>query len=67
MKKSFVKRILTAALALTMSKMCIRDSHTTAQRLQSNLPVTTHTLDKLCKSLDCRLEDIAEYVPIPNS
>ena len=38
-------------------------SHTTAQRLQSNLPVTTHTLDKLCKSLDCRLEDIAEYAP----
>ena len=38
-------------------------SHTTAQRLQSNLPVTTHTLDKLCKSLDCRLEDLAEYVP----
>ena len=38
-------------------------SHATVQRLQSNLPVTTHTLDKLCKSLDCRLEDIAEYVP----
>ena len=37
-------------------------SHATVQRLQSNLPVTTHTLDKLCKSLDCRLEDIAEYV-----
>ena len=42
-------------------------SHATVQRLQSNLSVTTHTLDKLCKSLDCRLEDIAEYVPIPNS
>ena len=38
-------------------------SHATVQRLQSNLSVTTHTLDKLCKSLDCRLEDIAEYVP----
>jgi len=34
-------------------------------KIQSNLPVTTHTLDKLCKSLDCRLEDIAEYVPDP--
>lgn len=38
-------------------------SHATVLRFQSNLPVTTHTLDKLCKSLDCRLEDIVEYVP----
>ena len=34
-------------------------SHATVQRLQSNLPVTTHTLDKLCKSLDCRLEAVS--------
>lgn len=38
-------------------------SHATVQRLQSNQPVSTHTLDKLCRILDCRLEDIAEYVP----
>ena len=38
-------------------------SHATVQRLQRNLPVFTHTLDKLCKILNCRLEDIAEYCP----
>jgi len=38
-------------------------SHATVQRLQANQPVSTHTLDKLCKILDCRLEDIAEYIP----
>lgn len=38
-------------------------SHATIQRLQANMPVSTHTLNKLCKILDCRLEDIAEYVP----
>ena len=38
-------------------------SHATVQRLQSNMPVSTHTLDKLCKILDCRIEDIVEYVP----
>lgn len=38
-------------------------SHATVQRLQKNLPVSTNTLDKLCKILDCRLEDIAEYIP----
>ena len=38
-------------------------SHATVQRLQDDLPVTTHTLNKLCQNLNCRLEDVAEYVP----
>lgn len=38
-------------------------SHATVQRLQRNQPVSTHTLDKLCRLLDCRLEDVAEYIP----
>ena len=40
-------------------------SHATVQRLQANSPVSTHTLNKLCEILNCRLEDIAEYVPDP--
>lgn len=40
-------------------------SHATVQRLQTNQPVSTHTLDKLCGILNCRLEEIAEYVPDP--
>ena len=35
----------------------------TVQRLKKNMPVSTHTLDRLCKILDCSLHDIAEYVP----
>lgn len=38
-------------------------SHATVQRLQANQPVSTHTLNKLCTILNCRLEDIAEYIP----
>ena len=38
-------------------------SHATVQRLQADMPVSTHTLNKLCTILDCQLEDIAEYVP----
>ena len=38
-------------------------SHTTVQRLQTDMPVSTHTLDKLCTILNCRVEDIIEYVP----
>ena len=38
-------------------------SHATVQRLQTNMPVSTHTLNKLCTILNCRLEDVAEYVP----
>ena len=38
-------------------------SHATVQRLQANLPVSTHTLNKLCTILSCRLDEIAEFVP----
>lgn len=34
-------------------------------RLRKNESVTTYTLNTLCKILNCRLEDIAEYVPDP--
>lgn len=30
-------------------------------RLRKNENVSTHTLSELCRILDCRLEDIAEY------
>ena len=35
----------------------------TIRRLKSNENMETNTLDRLCRILDCRLEDIAEYVP----
>ena len=38
-------------------------SHATVQSLQRNQPVSTHTLDKLCKSFDCQLEDVAKFIP----
>ena len=38
-------------------------SHATVQRLQANMPVSTHTLNKLCKILNCPIEKIAVYVP----
>lgn len=38
-------------------------SHATVQRLQADMPVSTHTLNRLCKILNCQLQDIAEYIP----
>ena len=38
-------------------------SHATVQRLQKDLPVSTLTLDRLCSILNCRIEDVVEYVP----
>ncbi len=32
-------------------------------RLRHNLVVKTVTLDNLCRILDCRIEDIMEYIP----
>lgn len=36
-------------------------SRAQVQRLKKNESVTTHTLDMLCRILDCELTDIAEY------
>lgn len=45
-----------------LREKCGIDSKT-VRRLQANENVKTKTLDKLCIVLNCRLEDIAEYVP----
>ena len=34
----------------------------TIRRLKANENVETKTLDKLCSVLNCRIEDIAEYI-----
>jgi len=38
-------------------------SSSTLTRLRRNLPVSTVTLNDLCRVLDCALSDIADYVP----
>ena len=35
----------------------------TVRRLKANDNIETKTLNKLCAALDCRIEDIIEYVP----
>lgn len=34
----------------------------TVRRLKANENIETKTLDKLCGALDCRIEDIVEYI-----
>jgi DNA-binding Xre family transcriptional regulator len=38
-------------------------SHSTLNRLKKNESVNIETIDKLCHILDCKVEDILEYVP----
>ncbi len=38
----------------------------TIRRLRENDNIETKTLNKLCKALDCALQDIAEYIPDTN-
>lgn len=38
-------------------------SSSTIDKLRKNKPLTTTTLNDLCRILNCRLEDIAEYLP----
>lgn len=34
----------------------------TIRRLKANENIETKTLDKICKALDCSIEDIVEYI-----
>lgn len=45
-----------------LREKCGIDSKT-IRRLRANDNIRTKTLDKLCAALECRLEDIAEFVP----
>ena len=38
-------------------------SSSTIRRIKANESVSTHTLDALCKILDCDLVDIISYLP----
>lgn len=38
-------------------------SSNTLNRLRKNLPLSTVTINDLCRILDCNIEDIAEYNP----
>ena len=38
-------------------------SSSTVRRLKAGESVSTNTLDALCKLLNCRMEDIIEYLP----
>lgn len=44
-----------------LREKCGIDSKT-IRRLKANENMETKTLDKLCAGLDCKLEDIAEYI-----
>lgn len=44
-----------------LREKCGIDSKT-VRRLKANENIETKTIDKLCSALDCRIEDIAEYV-----
>ena len=45
----------------TLREKCGIDSKT-IRRLKANENMETKTLNKLCAVLDCRLQDIAEYI-----
>lgn len=44
-----------------LREQCGIDSKT-VRRLKANENIETKTLDKICSALDCRIEDIMEFV-----
>ena len=45
-----------------LREVCGIDSKT-VRRLKANENTETKTLNRICAFLDCRLEDIAQYIP----
>ena len=45
-----------------LRETCGIDSKT-VRRLKANDNIETKTLNKLCAALDCKIEDIMEYIP----
>lgn len=46
----------------TLREKCGIDSKT-IRRLKANENIETKTINKLCVALDCKIEDIMEYIP----
>lgn len=44
-----------------INKHCI--SSATIDKLRKNKPITTTTINDLCQILNCRIEEIAQYIP----
>ena len=44
-----------------LREKCGIDSKT-IRRLKANENIETKTIDKICSALDCRIEDIAEFI-----
>ena len=38
-------------------------SHSTLSRLKHNQDISMKTINDLCRILNCRIEDLAEYIP----
>lgn len=41
-------------------------SSATIDKLRKNKPMNTTTLNDLCRILDCKIQDIAQYIPSDN-
>lgn len=61
-KKLWIMLIEREIKRIELMKLAGINSNALAH-MGKNEPVTMNTLGKLCKALNCRLEDIVEYVP----
>ncbi len=60
--KLFEKMAQKGITTYKLREECGIDSKT-VRRLKANDNIETKTLNKLCAALDCKIEDIMEYIP----
>ena len=57
------KLLIDKKMTKTQLKDAAKLSNSSLARISKNNNVTTDILNRICKTLECELEDIVEYIP----
>lgn len=57
------KLLINKKMTKTQLKDAAKVSNSSLARISKNNNVTTDILNRICKTLECELEDIIEYIP----
>lgn len=57
------KLLIDKKMTKTQLKDAAKLSNSSLARISKNNNVTTDILNRICKTLECELEDIIEYIP----
>lgn len=61
--KPLLKTLLEKDMTKTELRLAADFSTVTLAKIKKNEPITLTIIEKICSVLDCRIEDVIEFVP----